>query len=114
MYLRGLGVHNVLVPGDPQPRMSLKHAHHLERLEVVHEDVGEPEQVDEFQVDGDEGLVPRVRALPAPGARPGEAGVAEDPGRDVEPGLSPHHIEVGTELDPILLEKWSQIRQRSV
>ena len=29
VYLRCLGVHHVLVPGDPQPRVSLEHADHL-------------------------------------------------------------------------------------
>ena len=31
--------------------------HHLEGLEVIDKDVGQPEQIDQLQVDGDQGLV---------------------------------------------------------
>ena len=31
--------------------------YHLEGLEVIDKDVGQPEQIDQLQVDGDQGLV---------------------------------------------------------
>ena len=102
VYLRGLGVHDVLVPGDPQPGVPLQHAHHLECLQVVDEDVWQPEQVDQLQVDGYEGLRVNLWALLAPG--PVVAGVTQDPGRNVQPRLPPHDVKVGTKLDSIFLE----------
>ena len=52
----GLRVHDLLISGDPQPRVFRQHLHHLERLQVVDEDVRQPKLFDQLQVDGNESI----------------------------------------------------------
>ena len=73
---------------------------YLESFQVVDEDVRQPELVHQLQVDGDHGLL-------------GEAGgvhVGEEEGGDLQPGLRPHHVEVRTELDTVLLNTKSLLK----
>ena len=52
----GLRVHDLLISGDPQPRVFRQHLHHLECLQVVDEDVRQPKLFDQLQVDGNESI----------------------------------------------------------
>ena len=45
-----LRVHDLLISGDPQTRVFRQHLHHLERLQVVDEDVRHPQAVDQLKV----------------------------------------------------------------
>ena len=64
---------------------------YLEGLEVVDEDIWQPQMVDKLQVDRNHGV-----------AVTGVYVVHERVG-DVQAGLLPHHVKVGTELNAVLL-----------
>ena len=69
---------------------------YLESLEIVDEDVGEPELVDELEVDGDHGALAEVGA---------GVEVIEEEARDLQPRLPPHDVEVRAELHTVLLSE---------
>ena len=69
---------------------------YLESFEIVDENIGEPELVDKLQVDRNHG------SLAQAGAR---VEVIEEEARDLQPGLTPHHIEVRAELHAVLLSE---------
>ena len=94
---------------------------HLECLEVVDKDIGEPEMVDQLQVDGDHGV--HAVAGGHVGQVLGEAGLKVQCWnifqfqcfnkyfyRNEETWFPPHHIEVAAELHTVLLENiWNFI-----
>ena len=67
-------------------------AFYLECFKIVDEDIGQPEVVDELQVDGDHGA--RVRGVYLLGEALG----------DVQPGLPPHHVKIRAKLDAVFLK----------
>ena len=54
--VRRLRVHDGVLGRDPEPRVLRQHLDHLERLEIVDEDVGQPQVLDELQVDRHQGV----------------------------------------------------------
>ena len=64
---------------------------YLEGLEVVDEDIWQPQMVDKLQVDRNHGVA--VAGVDVVHERVG----------DVQAGLLPHHVKVGTELNAVLL-----------
>ena len=54
--VRGLRVEDGVLGRDPQPRVLGQHLDHLERLEVVDEDVGQPQVLDQLQVHRHQGV----------------------------------------------------------
>ena len=64
---------------------------YLESFEVIDEDIWQPEMIDQLQVDRDHGVT--VAGVDVVQERVG----------DVQSGLLPHHVEVGAELDAVLL-----------
>ena len=64
---------------------------YLEGLEVVDEDIWQPQMADKLQVDRNHGVA--VAGVDVVHERVG----------DVQAGLLPHHVEVGTELNAVLL-----------
>ena len=89
----GLAVQHVLVRVYPQARQLWQHVDHFIRLEVVDENVGQPEVLDELQVHGHHHVLCRV-VWPKWGAEGGE---------HVQPSLPPLHVEVGGEGDAVVL-----------
>ena len=89
----GLAVQHVLVRVYPQARQLWQHVDHFIRLEVVDENVGQPEVLDELQVHRHHHVLCRV-VWPKRGAEGGE---------HVQPSLPPLHVEVGGEGDAVVL-----------
>lgn len=84
----GLAVHHRTAGVDPQTGQLGQHVNHFVSLQVVDEDVGDPEILDELQRHG--------YVL-------GQGGVVGVGRVDVEPSLLPLHVEVGGEGDTVVL-----------
>ncbi len=93
MYLR---VQDLVVGVDPKAGVLGEDLHDLEGLEVVDEDVWQPELVDQLQVDRVEGL--RIEVLC-------EVELLEEGVGDAQARLLPQHVEVGAEGHGVLLRR---------
>ncbi len=74
-----------------------QHLHHLEGLQVVDEDVWQPQLVDQLQVD-------RVERLRVQVAVVREVQLLKEGVRDPQPRLLPQHVEVRAERHGVLLK----------
>lgn len=61
--VRGLRVQDGVLGRHPQPRVLRQHLDHFERLEIVNEDVGQPQVLDQLQVDRHQGVRSRFIQL---------------------------------------------------
>ena len=95
--MRGLRVEHDLRGRDPQPGQFVEDVDDFVSLEVVDENVGQPEVLDELQVDGhvDICIIGHVDARP--GLLPAELGL------EVDARVEPLHVEVTRERDRVVL-----------
>lgn len=74
-----------------------EHLHHLEAFQVVYENVGEPQVVDQLQVHRNQGLRGRLTRVD------GQVVLGKEAVRDLQPGLLPEYVEVRAEGHRIFL-----------
>ena len=83
--MRGLRVHDVFTSRDPEPGVFAQHLDHLESLEIVDENVGQPELVDELEVHRDHRRLVDVAHV---------ENVVEERVGDSQSRLLPKHVEI--------------------